>query len=361
MDLKERLFQIFNNQIVGGSVVLINRDQEYKYNYGYSSLIEDKLVDDETIFRIASISKVIIMMSALKLVERGLLDLDEDISNILGFIIRNPKHLDVPITTKMLMLHRSSIISGPEDEDTYVGYNGVNGQHFFVSLEDLLTNQKSKYYTDQTYTDYAPGEKYLYSNFGMGIVACIIEKVSNQLFTDFVEEHFLKPLKIDASFKAKRIIKQDKISDTFSGFTTNKTAQFFLDLTYPDFPLGHNFRGPAGGLFTSMPDLSKIMIALMNDGKYKDVELLKKETVDYMLSMNFLASRIVGEKQINLKGHTGGAYGVSSVMYFAKSHQAGVCFIANGGNYQLAPSGLNNIQEAVINELVSEIEKNKVH
>src|SRR5690606_7988971 len=129
----------------------------------------------------------------------------------------------------------------------------------------------------------------------------------------------------------------------------------FIDSTYPDHPLGNNFRGPAGGLFVSMQDLRKIMVALMNDGKYKNIRILNQETVDTFLNMNFFACRNYEEKQATLHGYTGGAYGVCSVMYFSKAKKTGVCFIANGGNYKPAPTGLNNIQEAIISLLVSEL------
>lgn len=351
MNLQEKFYEVFKDQIVGGSVVLIKGEEEFKYNYGYSSLLENKQVEDDTIFRIASVSKVIISMAALKLAEENLLDINEDISNILGFKVRNPKYPDRPITTKMLMLHTSSITDNISDDN--LGYNGVNGYHFFVSLEDLLTNPNSKYYSEKTYSEFAPGERYIYSNFGPGIIACIVEKCSGMLFTEFVDKHFFKPLNMDASFKANNIIKKDKISDTFTGFVTKKIAKDFIEGSYPDFPLGNNFRGPAGGLFVSMQDLSKIMIALMKDGMYKDIRILDKETVDKFLNLNFFASRFYGEN--NIKGHTGGAYGICSVMYFSKDKKTGVCFIANGGNYKPAPTGLNNIQEAVISILVSEL------
>lgn len=355
MELKAKLNNIFTDQIVGGSVVLIKGNEEIKYSYGYSSLVDKKLVEEETIYRIASISKVIIGMAAMKLVEEGKLNLDEDISNILGFKIRNPKYPSIPITTRMLMLHKSSITDGLEDESVEIGYNGVNGKHYFVSLEDLLLNKNSKYYTDETYSNNKPGDKYLYSNFGSGIIACIIEKCSGKLFTEFVEEKFLIPLNMDASFKANKILKQEKISDTFKGFNTNRTAKSFIEGTYPDHPLGENFRGPAGGLFVSMQDLSKIMIALMNDGKYKEIEILKKEVVDELFVMNFFAKREYLEKNLTLFGYTGGAYGVSSIMFFSKERKAGICFIANGGYYKPASTGLNNIQEAMISILIDEI------
>lgn len=353
MDLGNKLYNIFHNQIVGGSVVLIKNENEIKYNYGYSSLIEKKFVEDETIYRIASISKA--TMVILKLVEDGLLDLDDDISTILGYKVQNPKYPNVPITTRMLLHHTSSITDGLDNDELEKGYNRVNGHHYFVSLEDLLSNQNSKYYTDKTFSDYAPGEKYIYSNFGAGILACIIEKCSNELFTEYVERWLFKPLEMDASFKASKIIKKDKISDAFTNFNTKRTAQEFIESTYPDYPLGNNFRGPAGGLFVSMQDLSKIMIALMNDGKYKDVEVLKKETVDKLFNMNIFASRYYQEKDIWIKGYTGGAYGISTVMYFSLDKKTGICFAANGGNYKPVSTGLNNIQEQIIDVLVNEL------
>ncbi|NLG82111.1 MAG: serine hydrolase [Bacilli bacterium] len=311
MDRQEKLFELFNEQIVGGCVVLVKGNQNFIYTYGKRSLIKNIPVEEDTIFRIASISKVIIDMAVLKLVEDKLIDLDEDISNILGFKVRNPRYLDIPITPRMLMMHTSSITNGLNDENREIGYNGVNGHHYFVSLEDLLVNKVSIYYTDQTFSEFAPGEKYIYSNFGFGILACLIEKRTNQLFTEYVEKHFLKPLNIDASFKANKIKSQDKISDTFLSFNTNRTAQSFIEGSYPDFSLGNNFRGPAGGLFISMPDLSKIMVALMNEGKYQDVQLLDKTTVDTLLTMNFLPSQMVEDKQVSIIGHPGNAYGVT--------------------------------------------------
>jgi CubicO group peptidase (beta-lactamase class C family) len=360
MELKEKFKSIFQNKIVGGSVVFIQNNDHFEYHYGYRSLIENKPVEEDTIFRIASISKVIVGIGAVRLVEMGLLDLDEDISDIFGFKIINHQFPDIPITTRMLMLHTSSITDGPNNNGN-IGYNGVNGEHYYVDLKDLLVNQHSEFYAKNTYSDFAPGQKYNYSNFGTGIIACIIEKRSKQLFTEFIENEFFKPLHMDASFKAKNIIKQEKISDAFIGFVTNKTGKAFIDSTYPDFSLGNNFRGPAGGMFVSSNDLSKIMIAMMNDGMVQNTQILNKQSVDNLLAMGVLAKRYIQDKQITLQGATGGAYGISSVMYFSKQKKTGVCFVANGGNYLPAPTGLNDVQEAVIDVLISELdEKNKI-
>ncbi|MDD2575372.1 MAG: serine hydrolase [Acholeplasmataceae bacterium] len=367
----EKVYDIIKNKVVGAQLVIYSDSKQIQYNYGKSSLIDNKEVLNDTIFRIASISKVVVSMAALKLTEEGKLDINSDISSIFGFKIRNPKYPNDIITPKMLMLHTSSIIDGYNDEDLThegieKGYNGVNGRTYYVPLEDLLSNETSKYYTDKTFADYRPGEKFSYSNFGTGILACIVEICSGKLFNDYVTEVFFNPLKIYASFKANQIKNPSKISDTFyydnltNKFITSRTGKSFVENTYINYPHGQNFRGPAGGLFISMPDLVKIMKVLLHDGVYEDIQLLKKETVDLMLSMHYLGPDedylakglqlkfIDAVDSILLKGHTGSAYGVSSFMFFSKEADFGVCFIANGGNFKDHKLGLNDNQYKIL-------------
>src|SRR5690554_3725725 len=97
--------RILKDKVVGAQLYVYNRGEEFKYNYGKSSIINNDFVNDNTIFRLASISKVIVAMCALKLVEEGKLNIENDISDYLGYLVRNPNHPDVVITVKMLMLH----------------------------------------------------------------------------------------------------------------------------------------------------------------------------------------------------------------------------------------------------------------
>jgi CubicO group peptidase (beta-lactamase class C family) len=60
MALNEKFYNIFHDQIVGGNVVFIKNQDEIKYHYGYRSLLDNKPTEDDTIYRIASISKLVI-------------------------------------------------------------------------------------------------------------------------------------------------------------------------------------------------------------------------------------------------------------------------------------------------------------
>ncbi|MDD3171309.1 MAG: serine hydrolase [Bacilli bacterium] len=348
-------------RLVGASVVVVKDDKIINQDgYGYQSIEDNKMADENTIYRIASISKTVGAIALMQLVEKRKINLDSDISEYFGFLIRNPKFPDDKITVKMLTLQTSSITDGYDDEnpaydDIRRGYNGVNGTDLDVELKELLVPNDGKFYTPLTFSDNRPGTRFIYSNFGCGLMACLIEIASGEYYTDYMERHIFKPLSLDASFKASNIVHKELIADLYYpkndkdfGYTVARTAKRFVDGGYPLFPLGQNFRGPAGGLFISMKDLSTIMRMFLNRGVVNGVRLLNEDTVDLMVQQHWFGNgenggyraKGIQMKVLNsfpnkpLRGHTGGAYGVRSYMFFNVKNQIGACFITNGGYYE---------------------------
>ena len=111
-----------------------------------------------------------------------------------------------------------------------------------------------------------------------------------------------------------------------------------MERTYPVQPLGESYLGPAGGLFISMKDLSKIMRSFFCD----DFKVLKDETIKEMLEVNWIGDEgeyqkkalqmiiLEGYVPFTLYGHFGSAYGLRSMMLFNPDHQTGVCFAGSG-------------------------------
>lgn len=354
----QELFKKINidSKLVGSSCVIIRNGKIVEeLNYGYASLEEKRVAKSTTVYRIASISKVIVAMTVLKLYEEKRLSLDEDISTYLGFKVRNPYHPHHIITIRMMMTQTSSLTDGKEDE---TGYDGINGTNKPCSLQDLLV-EGGKYYTLDTFDKEVPGMHFIYSNFNCGILACIVEKVTGVLFTDFVRQEILLPLGLDASFRATDIQNPD-IATLYlpddDGVRISRTAESFKKNVYNFFPLGENFRGPAGGLFINMLDLSRLMNVLMNKG----FPLLKQETVQEMLSLQWqgkgdssyrakgLQVIILDFENHILKGHFGDAYGAKSFMLFNEEKQIGICYITNGGHYKYQDTGICDVHEKII-------------
>lgn len=98
------------NNNVGLALVAVNNGQVVlNETYGYKNLDTKEPIAKDDIFRIASISKSFCATAVMQLVEQGKLSLDQDVSELVGFEVRNPNFPDKVITVKMLLSHTASM------------------------------------------------------------------------------------------------------------------------------------------------------------------------------------------------------------------------------------------------------------
>ncbi len=373
----DNILNKYNDNLIGYSfIVSNNKETLYQKYYGLKNIDTKENIDINTIYRIASISKTIASLGIMILLDQGKLNLDNDISDLLGYTVRNPKYQDTIITLRMLLLQTSSINDGYDDENPLYdnikkGYNGVNGTHIKVSLKDLLTNPSSPYYSENTFNDYKPGTKFCYSNFGCGIMACIIEKVSNMGFNDFLEQNLFNRLDIDASFLPDHIKNKNDIASFYSFNDSIKETNYnyISSLNLFTSPIGDNFRGPAGGLFIRPIDLIKIFQMILNNGRYKNIKILSKDTIDTIYQLNWigypndddyrgkaLQMQVYQDLLLPLRGHNGCAYGVRSYLIFSLKHKIITCFMTNGikkDSSKTFNNILNETQNFIINKYMN--------
>jgi CubicO group peptidase (beta-lactamase class C family) len=138
-------------------------------------------IDDPV--RIASITKLHVALGVMRMVEQGKLDLDRDVSDWLGWTLRNPAFPDRPITLRLLLSHRSSLRDGVE----YAIPKGV-------TLRDALLPREA------FDTDHPPGTFFRYSNLNFPVIATVMEAASHERFDRLMDALVLKPLGLDACF-----------------------------------------------------------------------------------------------------------------------------------------------------------------
>ena len=102
--------------------------------YGYADVIDSVSVTDSTIFLLASTSKSVTATAIMQLWEKGLLGLDDDISDYLPFPVRNFHHPNSAITFRMLLAHTSSISYNYGAWMPYINWEGDSE----ISLEEFL-------------------------------------------------------------------------------------------------------------------------------------------------------------------------------------------------------------------------------
>ena len=140
------LEQYINTEIASGEVpgigisITVKGDILLSEGYGYADIENQMPFTDSTIMNIASISKTFIGVSMMHAVEKGLLNLDEDVNEYLSFKIVNPHRPDKKILVKHLMAHRSSII---DEKKVYYTESYHYGGDAPTNLGEFLKNYLS--------------------------------------------------------------------------------------------------------------------------------------------------------------------------------------------------------------------------
>ncbi|QAY76747.1 serine hydrolase [Sphingosinicella sp. BN140058] len=138
-------------------------------------------IDDPV--RVASISKLVVALGVMRMVEAGELDLDRDVSEWLGWSLRNPAFADRPITLRLLLSHRSSL----QDDVDYV-----------IPLDRTVAATLAD--TRAFDREHPPGTFFRYSNLNFPIIATVMERASNERFDRLIQRRVLTPLALDACY-----------------------------------------------------------------------------------------------------------------------------------------------------------------
>ena len=190
------------NRIVGLSLVLCAPGGATDViPLGHARLRPRTPVTERTCFRVASVSKLVMTFGALALAESGLLSLDGDIGDALGYPVRSPHAPDVPVTLRMLLTHTAGI----RDEGSY----GTRGMAPGCTLRELLDDP-------QNWLPQRPGEAFHYSNLGAGAAGSVLECAAGQPLDDLMRSRVFAPLSIRASYDPRRIVPTDELADGYA-------------------------------------------------------------------------------------------------------------------------------------------------
>ena len=366
---KDYLEFIKKYNIIGStSIICDNKAIVHKATSGYLDFDKKIKTTIQTIYKIASISKIVVALGVMKLVEEKKLDLYEDISTYLGYKVRNPHFPNDIITIEMLMTQTSSLADAGEGEK---GYYGSCCGYIDIPLKDLLVKENnSPYYIDSVFSKNKPGTVWDYCNFGCGILVCIVEKVTNEYFGKFIKDILLNPLHIDGGFKLYDLEEIDLLATHYlynkenNTFINYRNYETFNKYQSKIFNKGDNYTGYAGGLYISGSDLSKIMIMLMNDGTYNNLKLFDEATIKEMKKIHWQGSSydnayskkglqmvILDRNDTTLYGHFGNACGLRSFMLF--NNEKGIIFISNGANFISDEDHLTILLDEMINFMLN--------
>lgn len=330
-------------------------------------------IDDPV--RIASISKLVVGLAVMRLVEQGKLNLDEDVSARLGWTLRNPTFAGTPISLRLLLSHRSSL----KDDAGYVIPLGK-------SLRDAVAAPAA--YD----ASHAPGTHFRYANLNFPVIASVMEKATGERFDRLMHRLVMQPLGLEACFNwspcsdaaiARAVVLYGNDGAVVRDDLGGKTPACLVVSIAPECDLGAYVLGsngaifsPQGGMRVSASDLAKVGQMLLGRGQLGGKLFLSEASIDtltqpvwtfdgtngdtsdgfycsYGLATQVLPTRVSGCRDDlfgdgrAVFGHAGDAYGVRSGLWVDRRRGIGIAYFAanNGEDPLVGRSSYRAIEE----------------
>ncbi len=333
-DIEEEIQQLVTtNNLPSLSACIIKNDEiVWSITYGYSNLEDGTEADEETIYHIGSISKLFVITAIMQLEEQGKIDLDNDINNYLPIMLRHPSYADIPITTRMLLIHTAGL-SSPQ---TYDGEKGMWNQ--FEPDQGPPPSEwvpqflipTGVYYDHNLWNSAEPGTYEFYSNIGFCVAAYIVEQISGENFRDYCKDHIFAPLNMHSS------------SYNYSDLDWNKIA-----IMYSRQQVGSNYFDnriyASGGAKSTIQDLSRFASCYMNKGILDDHRILNENSINKILEIQNQASGrcLAWEEYLGeWFGHTGGIVrGAATTIFINPESRAGIIIFTNSHSGLVTPGG----------------------
>lgn len=342
--------------------VLVRRQGRvvYEAQFGRRRIQPDLPVTRDTLFRIASITKLVVAVAVMRLVEAGRFDLDADLGRLLGY----PLHR--PLTARLLLCHRSGLSDGGDDfTDPRVDLRQLLGQ------------------PGPTWNGHAPGRWFEYANINFAVLAAALERATGTRFDRLMQAWVLEPLGMRGGFDPARLPlgQLDQVATLYrkapseggpwqpDGPWHAQADDFSAHTPQPLLSNADGYEpgsrgalfGPQGRLRTRVCDLGVLMAMLMDGGRVAGQSFLRPESIRTLMAESWRADgrngddddgifqawglglqyfidrsrpgwgdRLVPGGGLQAWGHLGFAYGLVSGLLMAPQRGCGIVYVIGG-------------------------------
>ena len=268
---------LIDTEQAGSNVAMVFKENEIVYNNIFNSGKEgDKEITENTIFPIWSMSKPITITAVMTLLEKGLIDLDDDVSKYIpAFNTLNCKNSNGEIyqcENKLKLIHLMTHRSG-------YGYYG-NPQWFtstvkYNNLVDFV-NDVAKHPVE-----FEPGSDYLYG-LNMAILGRVIEVVSEKSFYEYLKESIFDPLNMNDTKFYLTNEERERFQPLF--INSNSLVGFTNLLDEMSYDIDNRAYFGGEGLVSTMSDYANFCKMLLNRGTHNGNKIISSASMDMMTS-----------------------------------------------------------------------------
>ena len=278
--------------------------------------------DENTLFRIGSVSKMFAALAVLKLQEEGKLNLHDKVRDVVPDIkFENPWEETHPVKVVHLLEHTT-------------GWDDIHIAEYAYSAPDSMTTKEAlDYHPDSRKSRWVPGTRHAYCNSGASVVAYIVEKITGKKYEDYIEDTFFKPMNMESTSYFKTDLYQQKGATLY---TNNKPENYW-----------HIIYRAAGSINSSPKDMANFLQFFLLRGATPNQQLIHSSAIDRMetpeSSLGYAAGIKAGyglanyttgynDFHIAFHGHNGGVFGGLTELSYSNQLQSGYVVMINAGN-----------------------------
>jgi CubicO group peptidase (beta-lactamase class C family) len=309
--------------------------------FGYTDNDKKYKVDEETLFCLASVTKVFNAISILIAYQNGLLDLDTPITKYLPNFHFNSKFEEKPenkITLRHLLGHKSGLQELAPVGNTYdwqpdYSWRGISYDEHIASINN-------------TWLRSPVGKEYFYSNCGADLAGYILQNQSKMDYAEYVKKNLFEPLQIEKS----------QFNPVYNDLNRTHIALGQAPGYYEQLPW-YTPQMQASSLFSNVIEVSKLIRLFLNNGKVDNKKIIDSTILSQMYRIPFnkdfsvngygLGMEILTKNNTFLYHHSGGAFGFGARAAWYPKYKLGIVVLTNsmtGLSWDLAQ---NILDEAV--------------
>jgi CubicO group peptidase (beta-lactamase class C family) len=340
-DLRARVGEILNRWPTVGLAVGVVRDGslDFFHGHGLADIASNTPVTEDTVFRIASVTKTITAIAVMQLWEQGLIDLDAPAGQYLRAYRLVPARANFrPATVRHLLTHTA-------------GIREVLHPSGLLRVRDLgETVQRGRpvptlagYYRGGLRIDAEPGTRFMYTNHGFATLGQIVADVSGQPLDRYLRERIFEPLGMGST----DLVRSERVA---SHLATGYELRAHGAEAVTDYDV---VTAGAGGVYSTPRDMACYVAALLGGGANQHGSVLKPATLATMFEPQYQPDpRIPGNGlaffRADLGGHLAVEHdgilpGFDSQILLAPDDGVGVMAFANGarrGLHWLTPEAV---------------------
>lgn len=329
------------NSVVGmGLCVFADGKVIYEIDLGYSDKENGIKCGNNTVYRVASVSKLVSAMALMTLYDEGKIDPYSDLEELTG-LPYNGGYNENRVLLWNLLTHTAGLADG----NTY-----LKAASNYYNVSYVMKNSRS---------GGEVGKNYLYTNFGVGTLGSVVETITGEFFHRFASRVIFDKLEMNAAYCADLLKDRSLCANVYQYGELRISPKSWgrNSLYYESFGLGNSYLTAQCELLISPKDLARLGIAISGDGSVDGVRILSKEAVDLINTPYFksdsipfdmgLCTRIYNGNLIEgrrIFGHSGCAYGNVCGLYYDPETKTGVSLCTSGCNIGANPeNGVFNI------------------